>query len=63
MKFWNRLTEPANMVSARCPLCGTIVPLVYIFIQKPRWFGRSINVSIEGDGTDWITHLWSHNGR
>lgn len=62
MIFTERIRQPEKIVSARCPICGMVIPLLFVFVDRPRLFGRSIKVSITGDGTDWVAHTWSHNG-
>lgn len=63
MLHQERINQPEKIISARCPICGFIVPLMYVFIDKPRWWGKSVKVTVTGDGTDWVAHMWSHNGR
>lgn len=59
MRFSKTLdrTEP---VSAMCPLCGALIPLLFIHVEQPSIWKRRVKVTIDGDATDWVAHLWSH---
>lgn len=53
---------PEGAIMARCPACGVIVPFAYArVITTGRWRKRH-RVVIDGDGTDFVAHLWSHRG-
>lgn len=62
MKHEIETREPEKIIHAACPICGHVVPLIEVYVIRPRLFG-AIKVRIEGDGTDWVAHMWSHNGR
>jgi len=50
-----------RIVSAYCPICQTSVPLITVtFITEGRWRKR-ITTIIEGDGTDYVAHMWAHS--
>ena len=47
-------------VTAQCPMCALPIPLVSIKFTTTGWWHKSVAVSIQGDATDFVVHLWSH---
>lgn len=45
---------------ARCPVCGVVVPMIEVTVQRYGLFGRRTAVVVEGDATDFVAHLWQH---
>ena len=60
---WN-LSIPKDdyfqIINGRCPICMGAVPIFTIEVQKTGLWNRNLNVTIHGDATDWIAHIWSH---
>lgn len=60
---WN-LSVPQDdyfqVINGRCPICMNAVPIFTIEVEKPGRWKRNLNVTITGDATDWIAHIWSH---
>lgn len=60
---WN-LSVPNDdyfqVINGRCPICMNPVPIFTIEIEKAGRWKRNLNVTITGDATDWIAHIWSH---
>ena len=49
-----------RVVTAYCPMCRTLIPLVTVtFITEGRWRKR-VTMILDGDGTDYVTHMWAH---
>lgn len=55
--------DRSEPVAARCPLCGAVVPILFLRIEQPHWWKRRVVVTVEGDATDWVAHIWSHRER
>jgi hypothetical protein len=52
-----------RIVTAYCPLCHVTIPLVTVtFITTGRWRKR-VSMVLDGDGTDYIAHMWAHQQR
>ena len=47
-------------VTAFCPLCQTLIPIVNITFIKKSWLHKNVKIEIDGDATDYITHMWAH---
>jgi hypothetical protein len=59
MKFLKTLDQ-SEPVSAMCPICGVVVPLLFIRFEQQHWWKRRVKVTVDGDATDWVAHLWQH---
>lgn len=60
---WFKTLDRSEPVAARCPLCGAVVPILFLRIEQPHWWKRRVVVTVEGDATDWVAHIWSHRER
>jgi hypothetical protein len=60
VKFTERV-EGTAPISARCPVCGVIVPMITVEVQRYGFLRRRIGVVVDGDATDFVAHLWSHS--
>jgi len=47
-------------VMARCPVCGVVVPMIEVSVERYGFLGRRVAVVVDGDATDFVAHLWSH---
>ncbi len=47
-------------ITATCPVCATVVPLFHIEAMARGWLRRDLSVTVTGDATDFIAHLWTH---
>ena len=63
MKVSKELEENPKQIMAACPLCGATVPVFSVEITYYGLFKRRTMVTIEGDATDWVSHLWTHQDR
>ena len=59
MRFEGRM-EGAAPVMARCPVCGVVVPMIEVSVERYGWLRRRVAVVVDGDATDFVAHLWSH---
>jgi len=57
------LEENPKQIMAACPLCGATVPVFSVEITYYGLFKRRTMVTIEGDATDWVSHIWTHQDR
>ena len=60
MKFTAEIPEESKMVAAACPLCQAIIPIFQITVERYGFLKRRNRVTVDGDATDWVAHLWSH---
>jgi len=51
-----------KVIDYACPLCGDLVPFAEITTTTTGWWKPWINVTVEGDATDYVTHMWQHQG-
>lgn len=51
-----------GQVAFGCPVCGMIVPLFTVTIQRYGFLWRRTGIVIDGDATDLVAHLWTHRG-
>jgi len=49
-----------KIIDYACPLCGCLVPFAQIKAERTGWLRPKVNLTIEGDGTDYVTHMWMH---
>ena len=47
-----------KLVGATCPICHLIVPMLTVTVKR-NWWGK-MNVTIDGEATDWVAHIWTH---
>ena len=47
-------------VAARCPICRVILPLFTVVIERHGFLGRHIRLTLDGDATDYVAHIWQH---
>ena len=59
MKFRGRM-EGVAPVMARCPVCGVVVPMIEVQVERYGFLRRRVAVVVDGDATDFVAHLWSH---
>lgn len=59
MKFRGRM-EGVAPVMARCPVCGVVVPMIEVRVERYGWLGRRVGIVVDGDATDFVAHLWQH---
>lgn len=50
-------------IEYRCPMCQVTVPVAVVTASRLSWFKPIVNVTVEGDATDYITHMWAHEQR
>ncbi|HEY7822020.1 MAG TPA: hypothetical protein VIG24_04265 [Acidimicrobiia bacterium] len=39
-----------------------MIPIFTVTVQQYGLFRLRTQVTIDGDATDWVAHLWSHRG-
>jgi len=49
-----------KVIDYACPLCGCLVPFAEITATTKGWWKPKINITVEGDATDYVTHMWQH---
>ena len=49
-----------RVIAGKCPMCKTIIPLVFITVITTGRWRKNVEIKTEGDGTDWLTHVWAH---
>jgi hypothetical protein len=47
-------------VMARCPVCGQLVPMFVVHVTTKGWWRKRVRLSISGDATDYVAHIWMH---
>jgi len=52
--------EILRSVNAFCPLCKCLIPVVFLKVRTTGWWRKQVDVIVEGDATDYISHMWSH---
>ena len=52
----------SGAIVARCPVCGVMVPFAYARVKVSGRWRKRYTVVVDGDGTDFVAHLWSHRG-
>lgn len=52
-----------RIVTAYCPLCHTTIPLVTVTFVTTGWWRKEVKMVLDGDGTDYIAHMWAHQQR
>jgi hypothetical protein len=50
----------AYPIMGKCPICGTVVPIIFLRVTVNRGWKRTVNVEVSGDATDWVSHMWAH---
>ncbi len=61
MRVSKELEENPKQISAACPVCGTVVPIFSVEITQYGLLNRRTMVTIDGDATDWVSHIWTHS--
>ncbi|HEY7823214.1 MAG TPA: hypothetical protein VIG24_10285 [Acidimicrobiia bacterium] len=56
-----KLEQQEQKVAAACPVCKLIIPMFTVRLHQSGFLGRRIRVEVEGEATDWVAHMWSHN--
>lgn len=56
-----RIDLEPKQVAAACPVCKIIIPMFTVRVSQTGFLGRKVHVEVEGEATDWVAHLWSHN--
>lgn len=49
-----------RIITAYCPACHAIIPIVTITFTTKGWWRKTVEMEIDGDATDYVTHLWAH---
>lgn len=49
-----------KVIDYACPLCGCLVPFAEVTASRTGWWKPQIKISVEGDATDYVTHMWQH---
>lgn len=49
-----------EIVTARCPVCSIPVPIFFLSVTTSGRWKHNLNVTIDGDATDWVAHIWQH---
>jgi hypothetical protein len=52
--------NPSKEIAARCPICQAILPIFTVTAKRHGFLGRHVRLTLEGDATDYVAHLWSH---
>jgi len=63
MKITKELEENPKQICAACPVCGMVVPIFSVEITQYGLLKRRTMVTIDGDATDWVSHIWTHQDR
>ncbi len=50
----------ARTIAARCPICGAILPIFTVIIERHGFLGRHTRMTLDGDATDYVAHIWTH---
>ena len=50
----------SRTVFAWCPVCRCPLPLFMVHVNVSGFLARDVGVTVEGDATDYIAHMWSH---
>lgn len=53
-------TPESDMIMAGCPICGATVPFAHVSVNVTGLWRPHVRVTVDGDATDFVTHLWSH---
>ena len=52
-----------KVIEYRCPLCRFSVPIAEVTAKRTRWWKPNIDITVEGDATDYVAHMWQHQQR
>jgi hypothetical protein len=52
-----------KIIEYQCPMCSDTVPLAEITATRTGWWKPNIEVTVEGDATDYVAHMWAHQQR
>lgn len=50
----------SKTVFAWCPVCRCPLPLFVVTVHVSGFFRKDVGVRVDGDATDYIAHMWSH---
>lgn len=50
-------------IAARCPICAAILPIFTITAERHGFLGRHTRLTLTGDATDYVAHLWMHTDK
>jgi len=50
----------SRTIAARCPICGAILPIFTVTAERHGFLGRHMRLTLDGDATDYVVHLWTH---
>jgi hypothetical protein len=53
----------SRAIAARCPVCGAILPIFTVTVDRHGFLGRHIRLTLDGDATDYVVHIWSHENK
>jgi hypothetical protein len=53
--------EREQKVAAACPVCKIIIPMFTVRVRQSGFLGRKVHVDVEGEATDWVSHMWTHS--
>lgn len=62
MRHSSELEEKDKRVHGACPVCGAMIPIFTVKIDHYGLLRMRTQVTIDGDATDWVAHLWTHRG-
>ena len=54
------MKETLRTVTAYCPLCKCLIPIVFLKVESSGWWRKNVQIKVEGDATDYVMHMWSH---
>lgn len=57
------MKEVTRVIEYTCPICFDSVPIAEITATQTHRWKPNLYVTIEGDATDYVAHLWAHQQR
>lgn len=52
-----------KVIEYRCPICRASVPIAQVVATRGPWFKPNVEVTVDGDATDYVAHMWAHQQR
>lgn len=54
------MKEVTRVIASECPICSQVVPIAEITATQTSRWRPDLYVTIQGDATDYVAHLWAH---
>lgn len=54
------MKEVTRVIEYECPMCYQTVPIAEVTAKQTRRWKPDLYVTIEGDATDYVMHMWAH---